>query len=319
MSDRSDYYKALGVSKESSQEEIKRAYRKLARKWHPDVNAGDADAEERFKTISEAYHVLGDAERRKTYDNVGPEQFAQDFDRGDFAQQFGSFFGGQRRGAPAQGGFGLFEELFNGGFGPGAQSQGQRVVTPARGRDIRVAANLTLEEAVRGTDRKVRYQAGDGGSTRTATVRIPAGAGDGTRIKVKGKGEAGTHGAAAGDLYLEVKLTKHPVFSVAGRNLLADVPVTVYEAALGATITVPTLDGTTRINLPAATSAGQRFRIRGQGAADSRSKKRGDLIVSVRIVLPERSEPGLDELMEQFRDDYPYAPRQADTVSSDAE
>jgi len=183
MAARTDYYATLGVGKDASASEIKRAYRKLARKWHPDVNSGDAAAEDRFKEISEAYHVLGDEKRRKQYDRVGPEAFAQEFDLSDFGDQFGSFFrggfspGGQGRGRGAD--FSMFEEIL-GGFG-GARGQPPRSTA---GRDVRVPLQLTFVDAVRGTDRTVAYRHG-GGTARTR-VRVPAGVKDGTTIKVRG-------------------------------------------------------------------------------------------------------------------------------------
>lgn len=309
MAERKDYYAVLEVPREASEEEIKRAYRKLARKWHPDVNPGDAAAEERFKEISEAYHVLGDAERRRTYDNVGPEQFAQEFDLNDFASQFGAFFGGRRQGG-AGGGFGLFEDLFGGAAGApgGFQQAGARA---ARGRDVTMEMTLGLREALQGTERQLRYTLSGDRGARSTKVRIPAGARDGTRVKLKGKGEPGAQGGPPGDLYLEVRLAPDPVFRLEGDDLHTEVPITLYEAALGARIEVPTLEGSARIAIPEGTRGGQRFRVRGRGAPRRRGKGHGDVIVTVRIALPEPLDPDVVEMMERLRDEHPYDPRGA--------
>lgn len=308
MAARKDYYAALGVGKDASAGEIKRAYRKLARKWHPDVNPGDAKAEERFKEISEAYHVLGDEKRHKEYDRVGPEAFAQEFDLSDFGDQFGSFFrggfraGGRGRGRTAD--FGMFEEILGGLRGP--QRQPPR---PAAGRDVRLPLQLSFIDAVRGIDRTVAYR--HSGGTQRTRVRIPAGVKAGTTIKVRGKGEPSSSGGPTGNLLLDVSVQPHPYLERAGNNLRTDVPVTVYEAVLGGKIRVPTLDGTATINLPQGTRGGQVFRLRGKGIA-SPDGKVGDLLARVVIHAPEDVDDSLIALMEQFRSDHPYDPRADD-------
>lgn len=308
MAARKDYYAALGVGEDASAEAIKRAYRKLARKWHPDVNPGDAEAEERFKEISEAYHVLGDEKRHKEYDRVGPEAFAQEFDLSDFGDQFGSFFRGGFRpagqGRARSADFGMFEEIL-GGFG-GQRRQPPR---PAAGRDVRLPLQLSFIDAVRGIDRTVAYR--HSGGTQRTRVRIPAGVKDGTTIKVSGKGEPSASGGPAGNLLLDVSVQPHPYLERAGDNLRADVPVTVYEAILGGKIRVPTLDGTATINLPQGTRGGQVFRLRGKGVASAGGKV-GDLLARVVIHPPEEVDDDLIALMEQFRSDHPYDPRADD-------
>lgn len=312
MSRRNDYYAALGVSKGASQERIKRAYRKLARKHHPDVNPGDAKSEERFKEISEAYHVLGDEERRAKYDQVGPEVFAQEFDLSDFAQQFGRFFrGGHGRGAT--GNFGMFEDLLGGlgsPFGSSSGRGGPRMTSPRAGRDISVQVHLSLPEAVNGVERTISFRrAGGGSGVERTRVRIPAGVRDGSKIRLRGKGEPGARGGPRGDLYLEVKVLPHPVFKWVGDDLHASVPVAVYEAALGSEITVPTLDGAATIRLPAGTRSGQRLRLTGKGAPDRGGRGRGDLLVTISIELPDTIDPELAEIFDQIRDRHPYDPR----------
>ncbi len=303
---RHDYYAVLGVAKAAAADEIKRAYRKLARKWHPDVNSGDAKAEERFKEISEAYHVLGDLERRKKYDQVGPEAFARDFDGSAFSEQFGNLFGGG--GGFSVGGFNI-EELL-GGFGAGSRFGGRPHVRqpPSRGRDIRIRVELGLEEAVNGAERLISYR-GENGDVQRTRVRIPAGVRQGSKVRVRGKGSAGLNGGARGDLYVVVDIAAHPRFRLVGDDLHTNVPITIYEAALGGRVQVPTLSGTTTISLPAGTSNGQVFRLRGKGAA-RKAGGAGDLMAKVAIELPKQLADPMVEILRQIRDQHPYDPRQ---------
>jgi DnaJ-class molecular chaperone len=332
-SSRKDYYAVLGVAKDASAAEIKRAYRKLARKLHPDVNPGDPSAEERFKEISEAYHVLGDEERRKQYDRVGPEAFAQDFDLSDFFVSFESLFGGRRAGsgrgarpgasrAPGDLG-GLFEELLGGsggrgrgaagpfggdpgGFGPGA-GPGHR---PTRGRDVRLTVELDLEEALHGTEKTVSLRRG--GSATKTRVRIPPGVREGSRVRLSGKGEPGRDGGRTGDLYLEITLRPHPRLRFEGDRLVTDLPITVYEAVLGGRVEVDGVDGSkTRIVVPPGTRTGQVFRLRGLGGS-GRDGHPVDLYAVARIELPDEIDDSVREIMEEFRRRRPYDPRQVD-------
>jgi curved DNA-binding protein len=309
-----DYYGVLGVAKDASPEDIKKAYRKLARKHHPDVNPGDAEAEERFKEIAEAYHVLGDKERRAAYDK-GPEQFAQEFDLSDFFSQFSQGFGGgggMNANVRFGGGLGDIFEVFGGqGRAPGGQ---QRWNVAQPGRDVELKLPLGFDEALHGVERTVRYEIRDpSGQTRTVStkVRVPAGVEDGKRIRVRGRGEPGQGGAPAGNLYLRVQVAPHRLFTRKGADLYVDLPVTVYEAGLGGTIRVPTLDGKTTIKLPAGTRNGQVIRLSGKGAPrpDSKGKSKGDLYVTVRIELPESLDAGSKELLARFAEEHAYDPR----------
>jgi molecular chaperone DnaJ len=356
MPERKDYYEILGVPKDASQEDLKRAYRKLARKCHPDVNPGDAGAEERFKDISEAYHVLGDKERREAYDR-GPERFAQEFDLSDFFSHFerasagrgggtqfhfadlgdlfGDVFGGSggeaRSGFTAQWGTGQGFPGAGRGF-PGAASG---AAAPRAGRDVTVALSLSFEDAMNGIERSVSFRrptlcdacggtgsqggapcARCGGSgqiqkTDRAKVKIPAGVSDGSKVRVAGRGEPGTNGGPAGDLYIRISVERHPVFRREGMDLYAEVPVTIYEAGLGATIRVPTLTGSSRISLPAGTSSGQVIRLAGKGApgSDKSGKERGDLYITVRIEMPDKLDAKAEELLREFQKEHPYNPR----------
>ena len=306
-----DYYEILGVTKDSSAEKIKKAYRKQARKHHPDVNPGDADAEDRFKEIAEAYHVLGDKERRAAYER-GPEQFAQEVDLSDFFSQFRRGFGGGRGGVHF--GVGGLGDLFD-VFGGGAAAGGRAWSVAQPGRDVEVTVPLAFEEAINGAERTVRYdlpKVAGGAKTVSTKVRIPAGVEDGKRIRVTGRGEPGNGGAPPGNLYLRVRVASHRLFDRKGADLYVELPVAVYEAGLGGTVRVPTLDGTTTIKLPAGTRNGQVIRLSGKGAPRPGKKSpegRGDLFVTVRIELPDPLDEGSTALLEQFERDHPYDPR----------
>jgi curved DNA-binding protein len=267
-----DYYDILGVSRDASPEDIRRAYRTLARRYHPDVNK-EAGAEERFKEIGEAYEVLGNEERRREYDNPSP-RFAQgngdvrvDFGSGDFSDIFESMFGGRTRG----GGFGGF-----GGFS-------------SRGSDQEATLELSLEEAAKGGRRRITL--GDG---RDYEVNIPAGVRDGQIIRLAGEGSAGPGGGPSGDLLLRVRVRPDPRFRVEGRDLHTEVAVAPWEAALGAEVEVPTLDGVTRVKVPPGSSCGRRLRLRGQGMAG------GDLYARVKIVVPKNPSKKERELFEEL-------------------
>lgn len=309
-----DYYGVLGVAKDAAADEIKKAYRKLARKHHPDVNPGDTEAEERFKEIAEAYHVLSDKERRAAYDK-GPEQFAQEFDLSDFFSQFNQGFGGGTHGNVHFGGgagMGNIFEMFGGGARGSGGAQGWNVARP--GRDVELALPLSFDDALSGVERRVSYEIRDAGGNRrtmSSKVRVPAGVDDGKRIRVRGRGEPGQGGGPAGDLYLRVQVKPHRFFERKGRDLYVDLPVAVYEAGLGGTIKVPTLDGTTTIKLPAGTRNGQVIRVSGKGAppGNTSSTDRGDLYVTVRITLPDSLDEGGKELLQKFADEHPYDPR----------
>lgn len=313
-----DYYAALEVAKDATPADIKKAYRKLARKHHPDVNPGDAEAEERFKAIAEAYHVVSDPDRRQAYDR-GPEQFAQEFDLSDFFQQFNRGFDGRR----AQGGVHFSANLADlfGVFGgqTGASAGGAPWTMPQPGRDVEVNVPLSFEDAVNGTERTVRYELpgpAGGSSTVSTRIRVPAGVENGKRIRVRGRGEPGRGGAPAGNLYLRIQVAPHRFFERKRGNLHLELPVTVYEAGLGGTIRVPTLDGSTTIKLPAGTRNGQVVRLSGKGAPRPGAKnagksggKKGDLYVTIRIELPEALDDGSRELLDKFAEDHPYDPR----------
>jgi curved DNA-binding protein len=307
-----DYYATLGVGKSASEKEIKQAYRKLARKFHPDVNAGDKSAETRFKEINEAYEVLGDPDKRRKYDELGAnwrmyEQAQQQ--GGPAGGPFGGFnvhFGG---GGPGGGYrtmtqdemeelFGdqnpfsdFFTTFFGGGFGgesgagrAGARGGGRTRQRP--GRDVEHEIELTLEDAYHGTTRRLALK--HDGQARTVDVRIPAGVSDGSRVRVAGEGEHGSGGATAGDLYLRVRLQPHPVFERKGRDLYVKVPLLVTTAVLGGEVEVPTISGkAVRLRIPPLTQNNQLFRLKGYGMPKiGKPDETGDAYARVEVQLP---------------------------------
>lgn len=367
-----EYYEVLGVKRTASAGEIKKAYRRLARKFHPDVNPGDKRAEERFKEVQEAYEVLSDAEKRKTYDRYGfyregqpgPEPGGQpgggfpgfDFDFSNTEEASGSRSFGD-----------IFSELFG-----GRRSRAESRPTPEHGRDLEYHITVPFIQAIKGTEAKIsvthregcprcggsgsisgsrtqtcptcggkgqvqqshgpmRFQTtcpqcrGTGqirvgdcpvcGGTGTVqkvealTVRIPAGVNNGSRVRVPGKGDAGESGGPPGDLYLVIHVQAHHFFEREGNDIVCRVPLTVTEAALGAKIEVPTIDGKTLMKIPAGTQSGQKFRLRGRGAPSLKGGIHGDQIVEVRVVLPKIRDERSKEILREFARLNPEDPR----------
>lgn len=352
-----DHYRTLGVDRKATARTISKAYKRLARKFHPDVNPGDKAAEERFKSISEAYGVLSDPGKRQEYDAYGGHSGA--------GPRWSS------AGTTGEAGFGglgdIFAQMFN---QSGVRAGGTR--GPARGGHIEAALRISFMDAVRGVTAPVRSQrqatcsscsgsgtrpgsraeacgtcsgtgqwgggrrvifagqmacqacAGTGrvqprncrdcggqGSVRkteTIEVKVPAGVADGTRLRVAGHGHAGSGGGPAGDLHVRVRVDAHPVFSRKADNIFCTVPVTITEAALGARIEVPTVDGAARLTIPPGTSSGQQFRLRGKGMASARGP-RGDQIVQVQVLTPPNDNEKTRRLLEELAESLPAAPR----------
>ncbi|SJN08743.1 Chaperone protein DnaJ [Leucobacter sp. 7(1)] len=291
-----DFYQTLGVSKGVSDAELKKTYRKLARTYHPDSNPGDAAAEAKFKEISEAYAVLSDAEQRAEYDQIramgtGSARFTSGGGGGQgFEDVFGGMFGGGARGGQQysyqQGGGQNFEDIF-GMFGGGARG-------PQPGRDVQASTTLDFETAVQG--KTVTLQAPSG----NVKVKIPAGVSDGQRIKVRGKGEPSPNGGAPGDIILTVSVRKHPVFERDGNNLRLKLPITFSEAALGATVEVPTLGGDpVKLKVQPGTPSGRVLRVKGRGVKTA--KATGDLLAEVQVVVPSHLSAEAKEALEAFR------------------
>lgn len=287
---RRDLYAVLGVARDADADAIRTAYRKLARKHHPDVNPGDQKAEDRFKEVSEAYAVLSDSEKRRLYDEFGDVSLEAGFDANAArAAQRMSGFGG-----PGPEGFGIpFEDLLGGMFGARGRG-GRRAQAAWPGDDLEVALELEFLEAARGTTKQLsvaRPDAMGNPQIERVTVRIPPGVDEGNRIRVPGKGAEGRGGGPPGDLYARIRVRPHAWFRRDGRDILLDLPVTVSEATLGARIEIPTLEGTATVTVPAGCDSGRRLRLRGKGIADPRSGTRGDLYATVQIRVP----VGLDE------------------------
>jgi len=320
-----DYYAILGVNQGAPEKEIRSAFKRLARRYHPDVNPGDAKAEEKFKEISEAYAVLSDPEKKKRWEQG--EQF--DFESFFRGQGGFSFSGGGVSGA---GGLDeILSELFGGGAAGGFGRSGFR---SAPGADLQYEASIGFLQAVQGTELEIPLARtvhcgqchgtgraagssgpcprcrGTGTERRNETIRvkIPAGVDDGARVRVGGKGEAGSQGGPQGDLYVVLRVRPHPYFTRQGEDIILNLPLTVGEAALGTKIDVPTIDGKVSLSVPPGSSSGRRLRLRGRGVP-SRSGTRGDQIVVVQIITPERPDSRSRELLEEFDQRNPISPR----------
>jgi len=309
-----DYYTTLGVAKTASEKEIKQAFRKLARKHHPDVNPGDKSAEARFKEINEANEVLGDPAKRRKYDELGAnwrqyEQAGPGFDpryagRGGYDPNVGGGPGGFRTMTQEEmnemfgGGDNPFSDFFQTFFGGGggfggeeSRTRGRRGRGPRPGRDVENEIELGLEDAYNGAMRRLAIQ--HDGHTRTVDVRIPAGVGEGSRVRISGEGEQGSGGGQSGDLYLRVRLAPHPRFERKGRDLYTHVAVPLTTAVLGGEAEVQTLTGKAlRLKIPATTQIGQVFRLKGHGMpAVGKSDEHGDLYATVDVEMPRSLTP----------------------------
>ncbi len=291
-----DFYKVLGVAKDVEAADLKKQYRKLARQFHPDSNPGDAKAEARFKEISEAFSVLSDPKQREEYDSIramagGRPRFAPGA-QGGFEDVFGGMFN-QGGGPRVQYSQGDFEDLLGGMFGGGAGPAGFGQRTPQRGRDVTANAQLDFLSAVQGDTLKLTV----GG--RSMTVKIPAGVHDGQRIRLAGKGQASMTNGQPGDLIVTVQVRPHPVFRMEGRDIRLDVPVTFAEAALGATIEVPTVGGgTVRLKVAPGTPSGRVLRVKGKGVPSKQGP--GDLLATVQVAVPSHLNAKQREALEAF-------------------
>jgi curved DNA-binding protein len=310
-----DYYSILGVPKNADEKAIKKAYRKLARQYHPDVNPGDKDAERKFKEINEAYTVLSDPDKRKKYDRFGAqwEQYERagvnpdDFAWGGFGQPGGR--AQQRTVTPDEfeqmfGGMGFsdfFESLFGGGRprteSPRSTGFGGRSAIRQRGQDVTVPVRVSLEEAFHGTNRMLQMDDG-----RRIEVKIPRGVKTGSRVRVSGEGGPGIGGGRPGDLYLEIEVAPHPQFTREEDDLRVTVPVDLFTAVLGGEVQVPTLERPVVLKIPEGTQNGKTFRLRGLGMPHIKNPdKRGDLYAIVDVQIPTRLTPEERELFEKLR------------------
>ena len=323
-----DPYEVLGVGKGVKAAEIKSAFRRMAKKLHPDANKQDPKAAGKFAELNAAYEILGDEEKRKAFDRgeidaEGKPRF-QGFagagaQPGGFGREgFETFTwdsnGFQRRGGRAgaqPGGFGGFEDILKDVFGgagrgrrggPEVQFEPENFGTGGRGQDISAELTITLPEAVKGASKRLRLSTG-----KELDVKIPPGLSDGQTIRLKGQGMPGPDGTA-GDLLIRISVAPHPIFKADGEDLRLDLPITLYEAVLGGKVRVPTLDGAVELSIPPQTNSGRTFRLKGKGIPSKQGA--GDLFATVRIMLPERRDEELEKLMREWRDNKPYNPRQ---------
>ncbi len=294
-----DLYEILGVARTATTDEIKKTYRRLAKKYHPDVNPGNKAAEEKFKEVTAAFEVLSDEKRRKLYDEFGADALRTGFDEKK-AEEYRRW---KRQGAPPGGmpfdfgdfatvnvgdygafDFGsIFGDLFGGGGGR-ARAHARRGPFPVPGQSAQATVEVSLRDAVLGAERDLRL---DG---RTLRVKIPPGVGDGAQIRLAGQGGPGAHGGHAGDLYLEVKVREHPHVRREGKDLFLDLPVTVPEAVHGAEVRLPTFEGPVSLRVPKGARSGMKLRLRGKGLPDLKGGPRGDLYAVIQLVLPKESE-----------------------------
>lgn len=360
MAEKRDYYEVLGVSKGASDDELKKAYRKVAKKYHPDLHPNDKEAEEKFKEVNEAYGVLSDSEKRSRYDQFGHAGVDPNFGAGGGGAGFGGFDFGD-----------IFGDIFGGGFG--GFGGGGRRNGPVRGRDVRQVVDITFEEAAFGTKKKLSItkqescsacggsgakagtspvtctRCGGTGQVKTQVrtplgymtnigtcpecngsgkiikdpcrecrgtgkvrknsvieVDIPAGIDNGQTIQISGKGEPGERGGMTGDLLVTVRVKPHPLFVRDGYNIFIDMPITFVQAALGATVKVPTLDGAVEYDIPEGTQSETTFKLRGKGVPYIRSKARGDQYVKVRVEVPSNLSQKQKELLREFEEDKNY-------------
>ncbi len=308
-----DYYKIMGVERDATQDQIKRAYRKLARKYHPDVSK-ESDAEERFKEVGEAYEVLKDPEKRAAYDQLGANWKAgADFNPPPDWDAGFEFGGGGFTGGDAGDYSDFFESLFGQGFGAARGGGRRRSTFHARGEDHHARVLIDLEDAFNGATRTItlRHPELDASGhvvnrERTLNVKIPKGVKEGQRIRLSGQGAPGMGEGPAGDLYLEINFKPHPLYRVEGRDLYLDLPVAPWEAALGATVKTPTPKGPVDLKIPAGTRSGQKLRLKGRGIPGTPP---GDIYVIPQIVLPPASNEAAKDLYRKMEKELAFNPR----------
>ncbi|SDB18156.1 curved DNA-binding protein [Desulfonatronum thiosulfatophilum] len=321
-----DYYQLLDVSKTASQDELSKAFKKMARKYHPDLNPDNAEAEKKFKEINEAYEVLKDPEKRKLYDSLGPNwQHGQNFQPppgfdqrgfrsrsaggpqfeaggfGGFSDFFETMFGGQFRGQQGYEG----DPFGSGGFGP----------RQTKGRDVEVGMELPLEDAYSGGTKTISFQeqvVGPDGMPRMETkslqVNIPAGIKNGSRIRLAGQGSPGLRGGPSGDLYLKIHIAPHPLFKLEGNSIVYDLMLAPWEAALGSKVRIPTLSGAVDMNIPAGSGSGKKLRLRGKGLG--KGADQGDQLIRVMITVPPTPSDQERALWEQLAQVSDFQPRE---------
>lgn len=279
----SDYYELLGVKKGASDDEIKKSYRKLAMKFHPDRNPGNKQAEDKFKQISEAYAVLTDPEKRRQYDTFGDQKFHQNFSQEDI------FRGTDFRNIFTDAGFDgsdIFSRIFGAGFG-GGPGRGGFGGGPVKGQDIEYAITISFNDAFKGADRHVSFRMNDG-TSRDLTIKIPAGVREGGKLRVAGKGANSPYGGPAGDLYIVISIAAHPTYTRVGDDIEGKISLKLSDALLGCSKDVETLDGVKKIKIPASVKPGTKIRLKGLGFPQPGSSTRGDFYAVIDYEVPEK-------------------------------
>ncbi|MGH1480141.1 MAG: DnaJ C-terminal domain-containing protein [Geminicoccales bacterium] len=298
-----DLYNILGVSRQASQDEIKRQYRKLAKELHPDLNPNDETIAERFKKVSAAHALLSDPKKRASYDLGEIDENGEPRYQG-FHQGFG---GGRHGPGHQQGGATLDDEtlqdLFAEMFGQGGR-RGGGFGRALRGDDVSYKLKISLEETAKGGKRRVAI-----GNGQTLDLTIPIGIEDGQTLRLKGKGRGGLHGGPPGDAMVEIQVTPHRLFERRGRDLHLDLPISISEAALGAKIDIPTIDGTVTMKVPKGANSGTTLRLKGKGIAGSKGASAGNQFVRLTVVMPKEIDADLAAFLEQWSEDHPYNPR----------
>ena len=315
-----DFYEVLGVPRDATADQIKKAYRALARKYHPDVNPGDKTAEAQFKEAQNAYDILSNSEKKAAYDRYGHAAFEgmaaagagprvnasewtsrfgdSGYETIDFSEFFGPSAGGSRA---TEGGGGIFEDLIG-------RMRGGRSAEPRVGHSVQAELTVPFLTAVRGGETTIDVKRATG-HHESLVVKIPAGVDTGAKLRLKGQGEPGPKGAPPGDLTITIKVEPHPYFKREVGNLSVEVPISVGEAVLGAKVDVPTLDGSKSVPIPAGSSSGQRLRLKGQGVPASGGKPAGDLFVVLKVVVPRTVDEESRKLIEDFQARNPSNPR----------
>lgn len=320
-----NYYDILGIKKDASEKEVKQAYRRLARKYHPDVNPSDKSAEAKFKEINEAYEVLSDKEKRRKYDRFGDKwQYADQFTQGGQQTQYWDFSPGGGTSYSFTGDIGDLDSIFEGLFGGVRPRTFHRRAQPRRGQDLESPVEVTLEEAYNGTSRTISLQVGEPctackgsgriqnvlcatcrgagmvASIKRLEVKIPPGVQNGSRVRIAGKGQPSYSGGASGDLYLKIAVKPHSTFERRGDNLHVNIPVPLAVAVLGGEVQVPTPRGKLALKVPPETQNGRVFRLTGQGMPHLGKSTRGDLLAKVDVVLPTKLSEEEKELFQKL-------------------
>lgn len=291
-----DYYKALGVDKKATPEEIKKAFRKLAVKYHPDRNPGDKSAEDKFKEINEAYAVLSDPQKKEQYDTFGSNGFHKQYSQEDIFRGFD--FGGTFKDMGMGGNEDIFSRLFGGSFGRGGGMGGGYRPGPQRGSDLEMETDISFRDAVSGAEKVVAFRRN--GKREELKVKIPAGVDNGSKIRISGKGGQGEGGGPAGDLFLIIRVLPDPVFTRDGSDLFVERQIPFSAACLGTSMDIPTLEGDKRIKIPPGMQPGTKIRLKGYGVKPLGSNAKGDLFVKVTVHVPETLNGEQKKLVEEL-------------------